>query len=147
MKVLENTNLPYCKSVKKRFVENNSLFWFLKECEFLYSILTDVNLFCRLLKQEHIIGFLSKLQSVIGVRFFFNEYSELMGKRCVFNNIMDNSYDLFEYAKEYCVLSEEAKEIEKERWASDKNFFRVRDFSCRNYDLLSTPMRKHPIIL
>ncbi len=144
MKVLENTNLPYCKSVKKMFAEKNSLFWFLKECEFLYSILTDVNLFCRLLKRENIVGFLSKLQSDIGVRSFLKEYSELMGKRCVFNNIMNNSYDLLKYAKEYYVLSEEAKEIEKERWATDKNFFKARDFSCRNYELLSTPMPEVP---
>ena len=49
MKLLEKSSLPNTKSIRRLFAEKSVLFFYIKECEDLFSILKDLNLFCKLL--------------------------------------------------------------------------------------------------
>ena len=54
IQLLKTSELPFCSSLKKLFAEKSGMFFYLKECEKLYAVLKDINLFCRFLRDENI---------------------------------------------------------------------------------------------
>ena len=54
IQLLERSSIPFCKSIKRLFAKRSGLFFYLKECEFLYGLFNDVNLFCTYMNEKYI---------------------------------------------------------------------------------------------
>ncbi len=145
MELLEKSSIPYCKSVKRLFVNRSGLFFYLKECEFLYSLFNDVNLFCKLLEDEAIFCYLARLHYEVAVKDFITEYLKKVGKIKTFKVLSENRRQVFDYGINYCALSDYAKLMEQESWGADSEFFENFRSYDRYYDNLSVPMVSLPV--
>lgn len=145
MELLEKSLIPFCKSVKRVFVNKSGLFFYLKECEFLYSLFNDVNLFSKLLEDEAIFCYLARLHYEVAVKSFLTEYSKKVGKIKTFKVLSENRRQVFDYGINYCALSDYAKLMEQESWNTDSEFFENFRSYDRYYDNLSVPMASLPV--
>ena len=123
MRLLKDSSLPSCKSVKRLFATNSGLFFYLKECEFLYSIFNDVNLLCTLLQWEFVYTVLLRLHYYDGLKAFFADYSRTVGFNRLFDNLYKRNYRVFDYAVKYFSLNENAKKEEQKKWVENVNVF------------------------
>ena len=145
MELLQKSLIPFCKSVKRVFVNKSGLFFYLKECEFLYGLFNDVNLFCKLLEDETVFCYLARLHYEVAVKDFLTEYSKKVGKIKTFKVLVENRRQVFEYGINYCALSDYAKLMEQESWGEDSGFFENFRSYDRYYDNLSVPMASLPV--
>lgn len=144
MKLLGKSSIPFCKSVKRVFVNKSGLFFYLKECEFLYGLFNDVNLFCKFLEDGTVFCCLARLHYEVAVKDFLTEYSKKVGKIKTFKVLSENRRQVFEYGINYCALSDYAKLMEQESWGEDSEFFENFRSYDRYYDKLSVPMASLP---
>lgn len=88
MQVLKDSALPYTKSVKRSFTNNQGLFFYIRECEMLYSALNDINYLVPVLKSDCIyvmlqilhkspqtIDFIKMIFEMNGIRFLIAFFS------------------------------------------------------------------------
>lgn len=88
MQALKDSALPYTKSVKRIFVNNQGLFFYIKECEMLYSALNDINYLVPALRADCIytmlqilhkspqtIDFIKMIFEMNGIRFLIAFFS------------------------------------------------------------------------
>lgn len=124
MKLLEKSSLPFCKSVKRLFAKKSGLFFYLKECEFLYGLFDDVNMLCTQLNQKFIFNFLSTMHyHEYSLKTFFTDFLMVLGKKR-FSERFSISEEIICYAMSYSTLSFYAGKKEREKWLSEKNIFK-----------------------
>lgn len=123
MKLLEKSSLPFCKSVKRLFAKKSGLFFYLKECEFLYSLVNDVNLLCTYLKKPFIFHFLSMMHYYdYPVKIFLKDYLNVLGQARFKNTFLP--VDIYiEYAIFYGSLSLYVRKKEHHKWYTGDKFF------------------------
>lgn len=129
MKLLEKTTLPFCKSVKRLFAKRSGLFFYLRECEFLYNLFDDVNLFCTYLNKKFIFDFLSMMHYYdYSLKTFLTDFSAVLGKKR-FADRFSISQDLISYAMSYSSLSLYIRKKEQKKWSKtdvfEKCYFRL----------------------
>ncbi len=124
MKLLEKSSIPYCKSIKRLFAKRSGLFFYIKECEFLYGLLNDVNLFCAFLNKKYIFQLLSMMHYYeTPMKTFLSDYSAALEKSRFINNLYCFDY-VISYAIYYNSLSAYVQKKEREKWLLEKNIFR-----------------------
>ena len=123
MQLLKSSSLPYCKSVKRLFAKKSGLFFYLKECEFLYSLVNDVNLLCTYLKKPFIFHFLSMMHYYdYPVKIFLKDYLNVLGQARFKNTFLP--VDIYiEYAIFYGSLSLYVRKKEHHKWCTGDKFF------------------------
>ncbi len=123
MQNLKSSSLPYCKSVKRLFAKKSGLFFYLKECEFLYSLVNDVNLLCTYLKKPFIFHFLSMMHYYdYPVKIFLKDYLNVLGQARFKNTFLP--VDIYiEYAIFYGSLSLYVRKKEHHKWYTGDKFF------------------------
>ncbi len=144
MVLLEKSSLPYCKSVKRLFAKRSGLFFYLRECEFLYNLLGDVNLFCNYLNKTFTFHFLSMMHYYEKpVKTFLKDYMLVLGKQR-FAVKFSPSEDVIRYGIHYASLSGYVRKKEQEKWLEGVDVFD--DFSILFYreNNISVPM---PLVL
>ena len=133
MELLEKSAIPFCKSVKRLFVQKSGLFFYLKECEFIYGLFNDVNLFCAFLKEDLIFHFLSMLHYYENsVKVFLEDYSSVLGKER-FANRFHPGDDIIRYGVFYGALSDYVRKKEQEKWLCGIDVFD--DFNIISYGI------------
>ena len=116
MKLLEKSSLPFCKSVKRLFAKRSGLFFYLKECEFLYSLVNDVNLLCTYLKKPSIFHFLSMMHYYdCSVKIFLKDYLNVLGQKRFNTTFLPVDFYIH-YAAFYGSLSIYVRKKEQQKW-------------------------------
>jgi hypothetical protein len=144
IKMLKESSLPNCKSVKKLFFQRPELIFYISECEFMYEIIGDVNLFCRVFSNNDIIQVLICIHIYPLTKEFYKDYLEIIGKQRFCKQITSNAFETNHFARNYCALSDYGKEREKKRWKKETKNDKGSElavFSIKQY--FSTPM--HPV--
>ncbi len=140
MMLLKNSTIPDCKSVKRVFTQNSGLFFYIKECEFLYSVLDDVNLFCSIINKDFIFQFLSIMHHYdYSLKTFLKDYSSVMGKAKLVNKFNCCEF-IVGYAMFYSSLSEYIRIKEQEKWLLGVNVFRQAPITLRTRNSISIPL-------
>lgn len=139
MKLLKESTLPDCKSVRKVFTSKSGLFFYIKECEMLYEFFKDINILCRVLKSPYIYSFLVDAH-YYNLRVFFEDFARVTNKNKMIW-LSENLSNIKNYAVNYNSLSNYGKRIEQQKWISnDKEYLYVDGLLKAN---LSIPM--HPV--
>lgn len=143
MELLRDSTIPFCKSVKRLFATQSGLFFYLKECELLYSFLNDVNLFCDFLRSPSAYTFLATAH-YYDIKPFLEDYSVEMNK-IFLKRIFDNTRFMLGYAIKYSTLNSYGRKLEIDRWHKRGNMFC--DIDCMTESVektLSLPMHEVP---
>jgi hypothetical protein len=80
MELLKESSLPDCKSVRKVFTTKSGLFFYIKECEMLYDFFKDINILCRVLKNQSIYSFLVDAH-YYNLKPFFDDFAKTTDKK------------------------------------------------------------------
>lgn len=131
MQALKDSALPFTKSVKRIFVNNQGLFFYIKDCELLYSVLNDINYLSSVLKSDCIYTILLILhkspQAIEFIKALFE--AKGIGFMCKFFSLP--FYDHFQIACCYSALLPEYKSIVRSslKKYTYEDFMRVNYFS------------------
>ncbi len=116
MKLLEKTSLPFCKSVKRLFAKRSGLFFYIKECELLFSLVKDVNILCTYLKKPSIFHFLSMMHYYdCSVKVFLKDYLNVLGQKRFNTTFLPVDFYIH-YAAFYGSLSVYVRKKEQQKW-------------------------------
>ena len=108
--------LPKVKSIKRIFFEEPGLFFYLRECEDLWSVIGDVNLFRELLQSSVVYEILSQYHLYPGVIGFYKDYVKVKSPRSLLKLLIDHSYDENDEARIYVTLNHSAQKQEHLNW-------------------------------
>ncbi len=138
--LLERSSIPFCKSVKRLFAKRSGLFFYLKECEFLYGLFNDVNLFCTYMNKKYIFGFLSRMHYYENpLKIFLTDFLTVLGKkRFVAKFSVSNT--IISYAIFYASLSDYVRKKEQEKWAENIDIFIDFYYRVHKVEDISVPM-------
>lgn len=140
MGLLEKTSIPFCKSVKRLFAKKSGLFFYLKECEYIYGLLEDVNLFCSFMGKENIFYFLSMMHYYeSAVKIFLDAYSRVLDKTR-FANKFSSVENIINYAVFYASLSEYVRKKEHKKWLDGVDVFDDFYIISHRVNDISTPV-------
>ena len=120
---LKKSFLPDMKSVRKIFVENPGLFFYITEAEKLFSSTSDINYFCDILKDKNIFFLLALLHIYPGLAGFFSDFAAAKNHKSLLKSLRNCPAFMFGYGINYSALSDSGKKSEQKKWKVDKNFF------------------------
>lgn len=106
MQMLKESSLPDVKSVKRIFLDNQGLFFYIKECEKIYDVLKDVNLLRRVLLDENIYHILGRLHTCEGYIHFYKALCLKEGKVRFCELLISHTFRLNLCAEKYCSMGE-----------------------------------------
>ncbi len=144
MELLEKSSIPFCKSVKRLFANKSGLFFYLNECEFLYGLFNDVNLFCTCLNSGFIFDFLSTMHyHEYSLKTFLTDFLMVLGRK-QFTRRFATSGAVICYAMSYSTLSFYARKREQEKWKKNINVFEKIYFRLYIANEISVPLPLMP---
>lgn len=114
--MFENAEIPKCKSIKKIFLTEAGLLFYLDECEKLWGVIGDINYYRHLLKSENIFGILSLLHQRPVLFNLVFDYCRVKGAKAVIEMLMYNWTVSINYALDYCTMNDTMKLSEQEKW-------------------------------
>ncbi len=123
MAQFKKSSLPDMKSVRKIFVENPGLFFYISEAEKLFSAISDINYFCDILKDKNIFFLLALLHIYPGLAGFFSDFTAAKDQKSLLKSLRDCPAFMYGYGINYSALSDSGKKSEQEKWERNKNFF------------------------
>ena len=141
----DNSRLPKCKSLRRRFFAMPALLFYREEWERLWEIVGDVNHLCRLLDGSGIFLLLSLLRRRPAYFTLLGDMALVKGAAAAISMAKDWIYSE-EYAKDYCTLSEAGRLAEQRRWrelGAERCFGRENDPAL----LALRGVRRHPFSL
>jgi hypothetical protein len=145
MKLLEKSSLPNTKSIRKLFAEKSVLFFYIKECEDLFSILKDLNLFCKLLNSNKTYMIVAIMHYFPGIKDLYKDYCETKNAISLCNVLESNIREITNQAIKYSVLSPIAKREEQNRWKKKGIFGGNNNYYWIDYNFpFFTPMPAIP---
>lgn len=116
----EEYMLPKAKSIRKIFFENPGLFFYKTECQKLWILVQDINLYRRLLQSNANYDILSQLHLYPGVLDYYHDYIAVKGVKSLINNLEKRLSDTNFEAVTYSAMSKQSKRVEQERWKNGK---------------------------
>ncbi len=141
MRLLQESSIPFCKSVKRLFAQKSGLFFYLNECDFLFDIFKDVNLFCTFLNQSFAFNFLSMMHYYDNsIKMFLSDYSRVLGKTR-FAHKLSLLRDITNYAIHYAAMSEYVKKKEQMKWLEGVDVFDDMSLISNIRNDISVPLR------
>lgn len=117
----EKSSLPHTKSPKKIFFSNPGLFFYIHEAEKLWSIIGDINLFCRILELDSVYGILSQMHMYPCIFTYMNDYCKIKGHHALSKNIAENWIVLKHNAFHYCTVCESVRNSIRKSWKKNGN--------------------------
>jgi|GEM_PF-908593 len=111
-----NSSLPNMKCVKKLFLENSGLFFYLEECEKLWKLLSDPNHFTALFRINEIYQILSDLHTRPLIFVFLKDFLKLEPKKKLLKKMRKNWHWTCSYAVNYATMSPSMQKHERESW-------------------------------
>ena len=124
MQMIKNSSLPYVKSVKRIFTNNQGLFFYIKECEKIYDVLKDVNLLCRVLLCADVYRILSNMHKYNGYICFYKDLCKKEGKTTFCDLLISYNEQLNSCAEAYCSMSEYRKKKYLSEFEKKQNIYR-----------------------
>ena len=119
IRLLKESMIPDCKSVRRLFFQHPEWIFYLRECEFLYGIIEDINLFCKAINCNDIIQVLICIHIYPLTKEFYKDFLNTIGKRHFCDWITTDINYINRFAREYCALSDYGKEREQMRWKKE----------------------------
>ncbi len=116
--MLEESLLPCVKSVRRRFFKNQGLLFYIKECEGLWELLKDINLFTSLLADRGIFHILYELHCRPALFEFLQDFVRLKGVRALLRMIMASCKSFCRYGVSYVSMSPSMRLKEQSKWKS-----------------------------
>lgn len=120
------STLPQAKSVRKLVFQNPVILFYQEECQRLWKLIEDLNLFCRLLASPSLYLLLAALKAYPGIFPFFEDYVQVKGGKGLLDKVLPYWGGAFYYALHYCTLSKGTKNQEQIRWRKKDFHFRFR---------------------
>ncbi len=117
-----NSSLPQTKSIRKSFVCRPSLFFYLKECEILYTLLADINLFRKIITHRSVFDVLLLLKVWPGIIEYMNDYKRIRSANALCNRLLfELNPDSIIAMTQYAALSEYGKQRSQQSWKHKEN--------------------------
>lgn len=146
---MEST-LPKVKSIKRIFFEDPGLFFYLRECEDFWSVLSDVNLLRELLQSPVIYDVLSQYHLHPGVFDFYKDYVKVKSPRSLLKLLTEHPNRTNDEAMVYVTYNRRAKLQEQLSWKRGRKVYRnfeeddeeEYDDQCQPSYKYSTPLAK-----
>lgn len=114
--LFENSDVPKCKSIKKVFLTDAGLLFYLEECEKLWEVIKDVNYYRYLLRSENIFDILSLLHQRPVLFDLVSDYCRVKGAKAMIGMIIYDWTISINYAMDYCTMNDTMKLAEQEKW-------------------------------
>lgn len=152
-------NVPKCKSIKKLFLTEAGMIFYLDECEKLWNIIGDINHYRYLLKSDYIFDVLSLLHQRPVLFDLLIDYRRVKGVKAMIEMLVYNWIISINYAMDYCTMNDAMKAVEQKKWKQpslkhrryydydddfddDDNVDEDLYYSIDRKTLFSVPMRK-----
>ena len=116
----EEYMLPKAKSIRKIFFENPGLFFYISECQELWILIQDINLYRRLLRSEANYDILLQLHLYPGVLDYYRDYIKGKGVKMFIANLEKRFASMNIEAVTYSSMNKHSKRMEQKRWKSGK---------------------------
>lgn len=116
----ESSELPNMKSVRKIFFENPGLFFYIKECERLWRLLSDPNHFVAFFRINSLYQILSDLHSRPVIFVFLEDFLKLESKTKLLKRIRREWRSTCDYAINYGTMSPSMQKHERKIWKTDE---------------------------
>jgi len=119
IKYLEEFDFIKYKSVRRSIYKNLGLLFYLHECELLFGIVKDINVFKNILENEIAFNIFASIHEHPVMMDFFYDYCKIKGAASLYGKICCYNYpwnDFCYYIIYYCSLSDHAKITEQENW-------------------------------
>lgn len=120
MSLLDKYNIPHKKSIRRIFAERQGLFFYLKECEIMFNVINNIDLFVRLLNNKFCYPILSYLHTYPVLEEYFKDFVKYTNAVSFCNKIKKNLSFLC-YAFEYNSLRDDMKQ-EKIKYINKKRY-------------------------
>lgn len=115
----EKSELPQTKTIRKLFFEDPGLFFYLDECQRLWKIFRDVNLFRKLLSNEGRYEILSQFHSYPAAGDYYERYADVKGAKALLIRFEKSLTELNFDAIFYAAMNSCAKKEEEKKWISE----------------------------
>ena len=112
----KKSKLPNMKSVKKILFENTGLFFYLEECERLWTLFNNPNYFVTLLNEKKIYQILSDLHMRPMIFDFLEDYIKTGRTRHLLKLIHKYWHSVCRYAVNYSSMSKHMRKSERTKW-------------------------------
>ncbi len=142
--MFSNSTLPQTKSIKKVFMKCPYMLFYINECEKLYNIIDNINLFRKVVSCDSCFIIFSFLHTYSGIYTFLEDYCLVEGKIKLTNHLLDDFNQIVEAALKYVSLSNYGRAYEQKKWKKDKNYFSLKYFMDVNVESYNTPMSNPP---
>lgn len=116
----EEYMLPKAKSIRKIFFENPGLFFYISECQELWILIQDINLYRRLLQSESNYDILLQLHLYPGVLDYYRDYIKVKGVKLFIANLEKRLTSMNVEAVTYSSMNKHSKRMEQKRWKNGK---------------------------
>ena len=113
--ILEKSNLPQCKSVRKILFLSPWLLFFIPQMESLWSIFSDVNYFCRCLSSAQVYRHLCDLLDYPDTEKFYRLYAEKKGRDGLLK-CMEQAVGFTLYDVPFLMKRKELQQEEMQKW-------------------------------
>ncbi len=121
LRLFKSADLPQTKSVKRILFQTPGLLFYVRECEVLWDIIGDVNLFCRLLRHSDVFDILSQLHLYAGVTKYYRDYIAVKSKKAFVKRLTDYPFQTNYEAAVYAVLDPFRQREEQQKWKAEKS--------------------------
>jgi len=108
--------LPKAKSIKRIFYEEPGLLFYRAECQLLWEVVQDVNLYRRIIQSDRKYEILSQMHMYPGVIDYYRDYIAVKGAKLFINALEKRLDETNCDAVVYASLNSRAKRAEQERW-------------------------------
>ena len=115
--LLDRSSLPATKSIRRFFAQNSGLFFYLRECELLCSLLdADVNHLRRLLTHTCIYDHLADLHIYPALELFLRAFGRVKGVGKLFSLLNTEWPKMMEMAFHYAMKDEAGRRADEQSW-------------------------------
>ncbi|MBP3633766.1 MAG: hypothetical protein J6J43_04240 [Oscillospiraceae bacterium] len=114
--LLKGTTLPYVRSVRKAFFLHPGLLFYTQQCQQLYEILQNIDVFCEFLSSLSAFEVLSSIHDFPGVLEFYLDYGKDCGANALCRQLTLRPDTVNRLALQYCAMNEHRKKQLQTSW-------------------------------
>lgn len=120
-RLYRRSGLPKAKTVRRSLFENPALFFYLDQIRFLWELLQDPNLLCRLLESGNRYAVLSGLHLRPGIRQYLQDYCREKGANIFCDAITRRWERHYSRAQEYCCMNSAMRKQVRKGWSGKQD--------------------------
>ena len=120
LKLFESSSLPKSKSIRRIIFNNPGVLFYINECETLWGLIQDVNLFRDLMKHDMFFNIVSQLHLYPGIALYYRDYIKVKSAKSFIKKLTDDFNQTNYEAAAYAVMNSYQQKSEQAKWECDE---------------------------